>query len=101
LRQVIILITNHWLIKEKLIRKLKIILILLNCPNLVIDMNAAQITSNELAIPRGLFSGSQTRTEYLWKNIVIEKRTSVGWLKKEVKDSVFYSFWLVLSSPVN
>ena len=71
LRQVIIL-TNHWLIKEKLIGKLKIILIFLNCPNLVTNMNTTEAISSHLVIPEQLFLGHRVSAEYIWKNPIIK-----------------------------
>ena len=49
----------------------------------------------------GMFSGSSALNDFLWKNIIIEKRISLSRLDKLYKKSPLHDFWSVLSSPVN
>lgn len=64
-------------------------------------MNTMQVISRESFISGNLFAGSTARKNYLWKNLIIEKRISVNWLYKMYKNSFFHDFWSVLSSPIN
>ena len=70
-------------------------------PQLGRNMNTTQATSANSLKSSALFSVSTTRSDYFWKNLVIEKRISVNWLYKLYKGSLLYSFWSVFSSPVN
>ena len=62
-------------------------------------MNTAQAISGNSFAAGSLFSESPVRTNYLWKNLVIEKRISLNWLGKMYEGSVLDAFWTVLSSP--
>jgi hypothetical protein len=48
-----------------------------------------------------LFFGSPARSSYLWNNLIIEKRISVGWLYKLYEDSIIHDIVLVLTSPAH
>lgn len=47
------------------------------------------------------FSGSLAPTDYLWRNIAIEKSKSKNLLYKMYKGSFLEAFWLVFTSPLN
>ena len=47
-----------------------------------------------------VFSGSPEQANYLWENLVIEKRISVNWLHKIYKESLVDAFWSVFSAKV-
>jgi hypothetical protein len=38
---------------------------------------------------------------YMWNDLIIEKRVSMGWLYKLYEDSIFHDFVLIFSSPVH
>jgi hypothetical protein len=40
-------------------------------------------------------------TNYMWKNMIVEKRDRTNWLYRLYKDSPLHDIWLVLTSPVN
>jgi len=65
------------------------------------SMNTAQAISGNAFVADRLFTGSSMRTNYLWKNLVTEKRMSINWLGKLYNGSILDSFWTVLSSSVN
>ena len=65
------------------------------------SMNTAQVISGNSFISDRLFTGSSVRNNYLWKNLVIERRISINWLGRLFKGSVFDAFWSVVSSPVS
>lgn len=65
------------------------------------NINTTQaISGNSFAAGR-LFSESPVRANYLWKNLITEKRISLNWLDKMYKGSVLDAFWTVLSSPIS
>jgi hypothetical protein len=37
---------------------------------------------------------------YLWNNLIIEKRTAVGFIKRFYQDSILHDLWMVFSSPI-
>lgn len=66
-------------------------------------MNQVKTITGNLLIPvahENIFVGSQVRTNYLWKNLITEKRASFNLIDKLYKASPLYAFWNVLSSPV-
>ncbi|MDO8658796.1 MAG: hypothetical protein Q7K55_08695 [Candidatus Levybacteria bacterium] len=50
--------------------------------------------------PLELFFHSNLGNTYVWDNLIIEKRISVGWIYKLYKNSFLSDIWHVLSSPV-
>ncbi len=69
-------------------------------PQLGNIMNTIQAVFGTSIESDASFSGSAINTDYLKKNLVIGKENSINWLNKQYKKSLFYDFWLVLSSPV-
>lgn len=65
------------------------------------NMNTIQAISRDLILSDKLFFGPQIRTNYVWKNLILEKRTSMNWLNKLYKHSFMYDFWVLLSSSVS
>ena len=60
-----------------------------------------RILSGNLSLPNNLFIESQARNNYVWKSLIKEKRaSSISFINKLYKASVFYAFWSVLSSKV-
>jgi hypothetical protein len=55
---------------------------------------------NELPENAIVFDTS-AQTDYLWDNLIIEKRVSLNWLAKIIKVSWLGSLWLLMSSPVS
>lgn len=64
-------------------------------------MNNLKANINSPAVSSGLYTGSYEMTNYLYRNLTIEKKISLNWLSKLYKDSFFRDFWLLLSSPVD
>lgn len=64
-------------------------------------MNTMQTISGNSLISDAIFSGSPAQTNYLWKNLVVEKRISINWIDTLYRHSPLYAFWTVLSSPMN
>jgi hypothetical protein len=75
--------------------------IILCLPQLGIGMNTIQAISSNSFISDKLFLASPMRTDYVWKNLIIERRISINWVDKLFKGSILYAFWSVLSSPVS
>jgi hypothetical protein len=46
-------------------------------------------------------SGNLVLTNYMWKNMIVEKRDRTNWLYRLYKDSPLHDIWLVLTSPVS
>lgn len=63
-------------------------------------MSTIQTISSEALLSDRIFLGSSVRTNYLWKNLIIEKRVSSNFIHKLYKNSLVHAFWSVLSSPV-
>lgn len=59
-------------------------------------MNTAQINSKNSE----LFFGSALDKNFVWENLIAEKRISVNWLYKLYKNSIFDKFWMLLTTPV-
>lgn len=63
--------------------------------------------NNTQSIPSGTISqndafiGFTPKTSYQWNNLIIEKQVSINWLDELYKESIFYGFWKVLTSPVS
>lgn len=64
-------------------------------------MNNIQVISNEPFVSNQVFLQTPVRANFLWKNLIIEKRTSIGRKNKFYKGGVLHAFWQVLSSPVS
>lgn len=58
------------------------------------------ITKNSL-ISDKLFTGSEVKINYLWKNLITEKQFSTNWISRLYQKSIFYDLWLLLSSPIS
>lgn len=43
---------------------------------------------------------SVVQTSDVLENLIVEKRTSSNWFYETYKNSIFYDFWALLSSPV-
>ena len=78
-----------------------VISILFPCPYVVFTINTMQSISTHAAHPDRLFAGLPVPTNYMWDNVIIEKRTSVNWLHKLYAGSILDEVWTVLSSPVH
>lgn len=63
-------------------------------------MDNIKSISKKLPIQDKLLMGSLVHTNYMWSNLIIEKRKSVNWVDKLYKGSVLNAFWLVFSSPI-
>lgn len=63
-------------------------------------MNTEQINTENLQVSGNPFYGSRGQTDYMWGNLVNERRASSSWIRRSYKGSIFYAFWSVLSSPV-
>lgn len=70
-------------------------------PQLIINMNNIQVVEKNSFMPGKLFFGSPAGTNYVWKNIVIEKSISMNWAYKLYKGSIVDAFWSVFVSPTN
>jgi hypothetical protein len=64
-------------------------------------MNITQTTAKNSLMSESYFSGTLAPTDYLWKNITIEKSVSKNLLYRMYKGSLLEAFWLVFTSPVN
>ncbi|MBI4089241.1 MAG: hypothetical protein HY424_00880 [Candidatus Levybacteria bacterium] len=62
-------------------------------------MNPTQ-TKTKTSLSVNFFLGSSLGNDYVWENLIIERRIKVGWLYKLYKGSILESFWKLLSSPV-
>lgn len=69
-------------------------------PQLGIAMNTIEVISKETFIPKRLFFGSPFSTNYLWKNLIIEKRTSIGRSYRPYRPNLLSDVWLLLTSRV-
>jgi hypothetical protein len=63
-------------------------------------MNTIKDILKDSVIPERLFFGSPFRNNYLWKNLVIEKQTSMGQSHKYYARNILLDIWSLFSSPV-
>lgn len=49
----------------------------------------------------GNISNNLVLANYMWKNMIVEKRDRTNWLYRLYKDSPLHDIWLVLTSPVS
>jgi len=64
-------------------------------------MNTIQAISGNPFVSDKLFFGPSVRTNYLWKNLIVEKRISMSRLYKLTRHILLYDFWSVLPSPAH
>jgi hypothetical protein len=65
-------------------------------------MDTIQAITKNIFLQYGKFSfGLSEKTNFLRKDLVIEKDIPTEWIYDLYKESIFYGFWKVLSSPVN
>jgi len=63
-------------------------------------MNTIQAISANSLTQDKLFAGSPARTNYLWKNLIVEKRTSIGRVYKYYGRNIFSDVWSIFTSPL-
>ncbi len=64
-------------------------------------MKDIQTISADAVHSERIYFGSPAERRYMWNNLIIEKRISIGWLYKLYEDSIFHDFVLLLTSQVN
>ena len=70
-------------------------------PQLGTYMKDTKTISIHSAHTQGLYFGSPEARSYMWDNLIIEKKISVGWLYKLYEDSIFHDFVVLFTAPVN
>lgn len=56
---------------------------------------------NTIPVSNKLFFGSILPASYFRRNLIVEKRSSINWLKWFYKESLVKDLWTVLTSRVN
>lgn len=62
-------------------------------------MNSSKTKSEQFLTSGKLFLGAPVGINYMWKNIILEKRHSQNWLEKVYHNSPLDDFISVLLSP--
>lgn len=63
-------------------------------------MNTIQAISANSLTQDKLFAGSTARTNYLWKNLIIEKKSKIGRAYKYYGRNIFADVWSMFTSPL-